>query len=199
MKLTLAALVAAFALVCPIAVSAPLQGLESVRQSITQLNMVDDEDGSTGHCTAFSVADITATYITAHHCLAKQMEAEGKGAVLVLDDPADDLAAVRIPGLEKPRLQLGREPKEADPVTAVGYGYDWGFPFGLPARVVLVGVEVMGQNRMILDRPIAGGMSGGPVVDNRGEVVSVNQISNNLLSGGVGYGKFRAFWKRLGL
>lgn len=81
------------------------------------------------------------------------------------------------PLITKPNIKIAAsKPKVGDPVTSIGL-------------VDLIGTRLTLRRStagyaptipmMFIDGPLVGGMSGGPVVNERGELVGINQASNN--------------------
>lgn len=123
-------------------------------------------------CTGFVIGITRA--VTAQHCVA------GSNGVLVDGLPArvlresSNLALLDTQVLDKPVLKLAKSsPKQGDSVASFGHA------FGGPSLVYqrqVAGYLLTGY--MLLDGVISPGMSGGPVVNTAGEVVGINEATN---------------------
>lgn len=134
--------------------------------------------GTDTQCTAFAVTPRVA--VTASHCVAPGEAFYDENRVQVIDTGIglDDVAIMRADrDLWKP-LQVGKAPKVGDAAMGIGYG--------LNAPKLLA----FGGNLMVLDMPLPGGdgdnqdfysfpamrgMSGGPIINIKGQVVGMLQ------------------------
>ena len=118
------------------------------------------------------------TVITNHHvveqCLgpSDRVKVTGNGfeveAAVVRHDAAWDVALIRI-NRSVPTLELARRPSEGQWVMAVGN------PFGLVGTVTFGRItNILADDLVITDAAINPGNSGGPLVNSRGQVVSIN-------------------------
>jgi S1-C subfamily serine protease len=110
---------------------------------------------------------------------AQTAEGDTLDAAVVGDDPATDLALVKLAAKDLPAAALGSSPRVGQLVIAVGN------PFGLHSTVSTGVVSALGRSlrgpggRLIEDMiqhtaPLNPGNSGGPLVDSRGHVVGIN-------------------------
>lgn len=140
------------------------------QNSVLRLRMDDDAT-----CTAFVIRE--SRILTANHCThdATSFMADGKPATIISQDEFFDLALLKVE-TTRPALRLRTTAMyRGDHVTALGYGGGRDFILQMP------GVYAMPS--IVMDDTFAPcdvfsyqgipGMSGGPVVDDEGRLVSV--------------------------
>jgi hypothetical protein len=185
-----ALLVAAITLVPASAFTAERWPLEKVFRSIARLDM---EDGS---CTATSVGGKYGFYLTAAHCIPDEGSPyiAGRPGLLVEVDAVHDLAVYSLMGQKgQPPIELGLSPQIGDEVLAVGYGGGWDFPSVSPIGVVFANnaLPPWAQDEGIeyrFDSAVpTGGMSGGPVINRKGQIVGLVKCGAQLTGCGPTY------------
>lgn len=162
-------------------------------------------------CSAFAVR--VRQYVTASHCLGdgELVTMKDTPTKVIKEDKVNDLALLEINEIRRP-LAIGDAPKVGDEVTQVGYGitskkaFDkmrTPFLYFIPSTIIhltIVPFNWDGDEMAFYGNGI-GGMSGGPVVDKAGKVVSVvtgggdpgNQLVN--IGAGVSYDALKRFLK----
>lgn len=158
---------------------------DSMTQFITQVrNSTLLIECGAGSGTGFAVEierEVTAgitTVVTNHHvveaCTGRAGRATVKGNGFSVDvaveafDAARDIAILRVPRL-LPTLPVSREPTEGQWAMAIGN------PFGIVGTVTFGRVtNILDDGLVITDAAINPGNSGGPLVNSRGQVISVN-------------------------
>lgn len=134
--------------------------------------------------------------MTAAHCVGEAMTADGIAVKVLKADETTDLALLDV-DTNKPALAFQDRPLErGDALTALGYGFGWTRILVLEVKVLLVDYTPPGTDLaagMFVDGGYIGGMSGGPVVDANGKVVSIVQRSVEKAGYGVGTLMMKAF------
>jgi S1-C subfamily serine protease len=145
-------------------------------------SLVDQPPGS-GSCVIISPEGhaLTNSHVVAGRSRLAARTAEGDtiSADVLGDDPATDLALVKLASRDLPAARLGEASRVGQLVIAVGN------PFGLHSTVSTGIVSALGRSirspggRLIEDviqhtAPLNPGNSGGPLVDSRGLVLGIN-------------------------
>lgn len=141
-----------------------------IKKSLVQL-VVDKpaaDGGGKGTCTGFSIDEIKGLYVTAAHCATGAVRAGDVEfeVIEVVDSPDVDLALLSA-DVVLPALPT-TPPKEAGDYLGVGFPAGSNKPFFFPMMYqgdIDKGAVFVGS--------ALGGMSGGPIVDKTGAVVSV--------------------------
>ena len=163
-----------------------------VARSIVRITE-ETRDTPDGTCTGMVLAQNRV--LTAAHCVGEAMQADGQPAIILKVDEFYDLAWLNVQTV-RPILALSDEPvHESDEVQAYGYAWGWDRLTMLTCRVVHVDfspnpkmpVGVFTQGGYIP------GMSGGPVVNTRSELIGIIQQTNEGIGYGVGVTLIRAF------
>ncbi len=165
--------------------------LANVQASVLHLT---DEAGI-GRCTGFVVA--RDAFLTAAHCVEAVHAADGEPATLVMVDPLFDIAVYRAKTSRKPLTIAADTPRRGDWVTSTGYA--WGqFLVWHHAEVEVLYARIQNDfvDCVMTDREDVGGMSGGPIMDANGDVVSMISRGNNGFACGVTPSVLRAFVER---
>lgn len=158
-------------------VSRPLTAEEMMRDTFA---WIDRTQGVNAICTAFSIDEKYGYWMTANHCVGKDETIDLTPAVTVWADPDNDVAILRS-SLHKPALAPSPVGvRRGLPAAGFGYGYGHTVPMMRSGHVSIADTTLGGlQGRWtLMDFSFIGGMSGGPVVDDHGRVISLCQMSN---------------------
>lgn len=143
----------------------------------------------TGACTGFVIDETKRHVLTAAHCDGEKLLADGVQTYKLFKDERKDLMVVRAPGLDKKALKLAHSnPERGDQVASMGYGFALEFPLfrlGYVSHTALE-IEELSGPFIAIDATYVPGQSGGPVVNDAGEVVSIVQRSAPQFGIGVG-------------
>lgn len=143
-----------------------------ILSSVTRIAV--EMNGQPGNCTAFSVDHALGQFVTAGHCArGPVLVGSTRLDVIALDEAADiALLQAREGGL--PALKLGSQPRTGDATLSVGYPLSSPNPMLVPSMYQgQFDAWSDGNNFAVFSGNPMPGMSGGPIVNTRGEVVSV--------------------------
>lgn len=201
MRKAIAAALIALALVVPVKAATDWSSIiAKAEKSIVYIS----SDG--GSCTGFVIDAVRKYVLTAAHCTGEDIWLDLVAGKLVSKDTQKDLAVYMVKDLEdsRPAMVLSvDDPKIGHEVVSLGYGMGLERPFARKAmisdtKVVITGVE--GGPFIGLDAAFVGGQSGGPVVNDKGEVVMIVQRASGTVGIGVGASVIRErtgrFWSK---
>jgi len=166
---------------------------EKLSQSVV---FVENENGS---CTGFIInsewtrdkdhpdSDLV---MTAAHCNGPGLFVDNEVATVLWKDSKHDLMIVQIDDTGRPAISVAKaNPVQGQEVVSYGYGAALSKPMFRLAHVSIVDItipDVDGGPFVMIDAGFVAGQSGGPVINDAGEVVSIVQRANGLLGIGVG-------------
>lgn len=128
-------------------------------------------------CSGFVIAP--QLVLTANHCLSESMEADGLPVTILNASEELDLGLLDVK-TDKPALELRTDTLSiGEEVMARGYGYGYNVMVTTFHKVTVLAVKPNSDMPVcvLYLSPFIGGMSGGPVVDNKGRVVGIVQWS----------------------
>lgn len=170
-----------------------------VLKSIARVDIyIQTEQGTMqGACTAFSINEQKDLFMTAAHCVdAGTFRIDTQLGWLAYYNEEIDVAVIQSPGAGgKPALKPSALPLDiGDKAFATGYAFGMVQPmtlFGQISRLAAIGVDpdYPEQTFLVLDRGLIGGMSGGPLTDANGDVITVNQMTASWHGADVGLGR----------
>lgn len=135
-------------------------------------------------CSGYVIDKERKYVLTAAHCQGEsETLVDGSPAIVVNKDPSYDLLVLRVAELDddKVALVLSKDnAKVGELVASMGYGASLEEPMFRSNVVSIdeVNIESLTGKWAVFERPFVGGQSGGPVVNSKGEVVSIVQMSN---------------------
>lgn len=181
------------AAVLVLALSSPLVGFaadhSNLAKSMVQ-SVVSIAIGEGGQCTGFVIDNERDFVLTAAHCDQKGQElyVDLAPAKIRAKDTKNDLMVLFVEGIDKPALKLAKaNPAVGEEVASYGWGYALNVPLFRVAVVSAIGLELPGAgiDFIALDAPLVPGQSGGPVVNAKGEVSMIVQMTSE----STGFGK----------
>lgn len=130
-------------------------------------------------CTTSSINEKKDYWIAAAHCVAddEPRYIEGIG-VFVTDVDFDlDLAVLTAPQMDVKAIKLAqRQPSVGDRAYIAGHPFGYPSLFLTQGHVANIDADLDGQHFMVLDVAIAPGNSGSPVLNSKGEMMSILQV-----------------------
>ncbi len=140
-------------------------------------------------CSGFVINKEKNYVLSDSHCQIDTMYVDKVPAVVVAVDIQQDLMVVEVKGLDKPALKLSdAKPKRGQAIATDGYGMVLLNSLFRTAFVSAVDVPlegIRGGPFVITDAGFVGGQSGGPGVNELGEVVMIVQRASGLVGVGV--------------
>ena len=155
-----------------------------------------------GSCTGFIInsdrkrkdTDVDLV-LSADHCYGLEIFADNEVATVIWRDPKSDLMLLEIEDTGKPALQIAeKDPKQGQEVGSFGHGYALEKPMFRHAYVSNPAIDVPGVEGgpfVMIDAAYVNGQSGGPCINDKGEVVSIVQEASNLVGIGIGAERIR--------
>lgn len=165
---------------------------ELVAKSIVYL------EGNSGSCTGFVINDEVKEHdedfdylLTAAHCAQQQLFADQQPTQVKWKDTKKDLMVLQVEDLHRTGLKLAKEnPKIGEEVASYGFGYSLERPIFRVAHIsddkIYIPEGGVGGPLFALDSGLVPGQSGGPVVNAKGEVVMLVQITTQFVGLGAG-------------
>jgi S1-C subfamily serine protease len=152
----------------------------------------------TGSCTGFVINDAKKDekdndvdlVLTAAHCEGVGILADQATARIIAKNTDKDLLVLEVDDLDRPALRLAKDnPAVGDVVASFGFGFGLEKPMLRMAHIsaeTYIPYEGIGGPIFFTDATFVGGMSGGPVVNEAGEVVMMVQRGTGSVGIGVG-------------
>lgn len=167
--------------------------LARVEESIVRVNadfIDDDGDEAMKTCTGFIINQRENYVLTAHHCLGEQVRVDGMMSYIVKDSDRLDLTIlVNLASPGRPALKpSSKQLRRGLPVAALGYGHAQASLTSKTGAIMAPAFTWHGFPGVyfLVDFGLVSGMSGGPMVDAEGRVVSINQQTDPDTMTGLG-------------
>lgn len=169
--------------------------ISHTERAIVKVSYTDTDD-NTYICTGFVVSATRGEVLTARHCVEPDRPVMVNGEIVTIERTDNVFALLQVESFTLPNgmhvvtpltIASKRTPT-GDVVWSFGYAYGY---------LTVIHRYAAGyiEKDIVLDSPLANGMSGGPMVNEAGEVVGVNQQSTPVLGRGCGIEEIRAFLK----
>ena len=166
--------------------------VDTVSASVVRVTGLN-EAGDHFVCSGFVIRE--SRVLTASHCVGTMVQADGLAVTVIKVDPYYDLAVLDVK-TNKHTLTFQDAPVyRFEPVTAVGYAWGATVLTALQARIDIYDYAIAEDEApgIVVQNAYIGGMSGGPVVDESGAVVSIAQRAYSGMGFGVGTKLISAF------
>lgn len=129
--------------------------------------------------------------LTAAHCDGPELRADQRPAKILHKDDRKDLMVLEVEDTERPVLFIAKDnPKKAQQVMSYGFGYGLERPMlrftSIADDNTYIPEGGIGGPLFVTDAGLVAGQSGGPIVNERGEVVMIVQMSSGVVGLGVG-------------
>ena len=129
--------------------------------------------------------------LTAAHCDGAELYADQMPAVIIHKDEKKDLMVLEVHDTDRPPLYVAKDnPAMGQLVMSYGYGYGLERPMLRVSHIAdddtYIPEDGIGGPLMATDAAFVGGQSGGPVVNEAGEVVMMVQRGSSVVGLGVG-------------
>lgn len=152
-----------------------------------------------GTCTGFVINSNAKNdkdlILTAQHCFGEKLFADHSTAKVIWQDSKQDIMVLEIDDTGRPAVKIAdKDPIQGQEIVSFGFGLGLEKPMFRHAYVSNASVhlqDVDGGPFVMIDAAYVGGQSGGPCINDKGEVVSIVQRASNVLGIGVGAEKLR--------
>lgn len=157
--------------------------VDKIRSSIVRIEATSPF-GEQSVCTGFVIKKDTV--LTDQHCLGTLMSADGYETKLIHADDYFDLAVLSTRTGKHPLYLRDYPTYTWEHLRGTGYAWGWSIPITMDQTVLIPNISPATRTAVgiITQGGYVGGMSGGPITDDLGDVVGIVQRS----SSGTGYG-----------
>ncbi len=163
---------------------------EKLQKSVMQISNV---------CSGFVINEEKKYALTAKHCgnddPSKPVVIDLVPATVVATDVQYDLLVLHVPGLDRPAIYLADEDVQTGE-EVVSWGFGGGYPRGMlrhawVSQSKAIVPDAAPEEWVLFDSAFVGGQSGGAVVNEKGEVVAIVQMSSDRMALGRGVSRLK--------
>lgn len=166
---------------------------EAIAKSVVEVSSTG------GNCTGFVInaqwKGDKDLILTADHCYGTELYADGSLGRAIFRDGKRDLMIIEVDNLDRPAVTLSAtNPRQGQEIVSYGYGMALDAPLFRHAWVSSASVnlpDVEGGPFVMIDAAYVKGQSGGPCINEKGEIVSIVQRASGLVGIGVGVERIR--------
>lgn len=190
LKRALAAITAAVLIIAtPVGAKSWSSLIPQVRTKVALVKVYALDGELDGSCTGFSINTKLHYFLTADHCLGASMTVDGKDAKVVYQDWPADLLVLQVPEASGAyqEFEFAKDVRVGEAVAAYGWGYGLNQPTFKAGTVAATALDLsqfvdageyggVDERYLMVDFDFIHGMSGGPVFDDSGKLVSIVQI-----------------------
>jgi len=183
-KSTVALILALFCFIPNVAANSRVELIKELYKSVVYVT-----NGGNPACSGIVIDTLNKRIQTAAHCNNSSVEADGYAARLLYNNVKADLAVFEAPDLPmgyKALTLAAKDPEVGEDTLAIGHGDGLSVPMVRRAMASLLNLEHKGGIYLMYDTPFVKGMSGGAVVNERGEVVGIISRSSQYVGLAVG-------------
>lgn len=140
----------------------------------------EEGEPETMTCSGFFIDSLRHYILTDAHCEGLNLRAEGTVTTVIYKDGIRDLMIIRADLISGPALSLSQtRPLVGEEVASLGTGLGFIQPMFRVARVATVGLQIdkVPGFYVEIDNNFVPGQSGGPLINHRGEVVGIVEMS----------------------
>lgn len=163
--------------------------VDKLKQSVVFVEIADENGAPQGSCSGFMIDSKKHHVLTAGHCDGPKVTVDGTPTIKIFKDERKDLMVIRAYSVERPALKLApKGPDVGDEVASMGFGFGLEQPMFRVAHISNIRLDIEGLSGpfIVIDAAFVGGQSGGPVVNQTGEVIGIVQRGGEGVGLGVG-------------
>jgi len=163
---------------------------EKFTPSVVFLEALNAQGEPQGFCSGFVINTAKKYILTAAHCDADKVLVNGTPSYRMFKDARKDLLVLRAANVEDmPAFKLASiDPKVGEEVAAIGFGFALEKAMFRISHISIANLDIEGLSGpfFVTDAGFMPGQSGGPVINDKGELVAIVQRGSDGLGLGVG-------------